>query len=93
MTRKQNILKIILIIVITFLTLFVTCKSVNAVPNLSNYNNDEIRTINDLYTNSVVYCFNHSWDFQPGQYLRVDGGEFDREMAFMIYERIKGRYR
>lgn len=92
MTRKQNILKIILIIAITFLTLFVTCKSVNAVPNLSEYSTGDVRIISDLYNSPAVYCFNHSWDFQPGQFLRVDGGELDREMAFMIYERNKGSY-
>lgn len=89
MTRKQNILKIILIIAITFLTLFVTCKSVDAVPNLSTYNTGEVTTINDLYNTAAVYCFNHSWDFQPGQYLAVEFGSFDKEMAFMIYEGIK----
>ena len=84
-TKKKRNLQIALIIILTIILTILSGKSVSAVSGVSTYTS--VQSFSDLYTNSAVYCLNYLWEFIPGNYLSVDSGSLDSDMAWLLYER------
>lgn len=83
--KKKKNLQLGLIIILTIILTLLSGKSANAVSSVSTYTS--VQSFTDLYTNSLVYCLNYLWEFIPGNYLSVENGSLNSDMAWLIYER------